>query len=116
MKKLIIDRNFWRRNLLGADIEESALLIEDQLCCLGFYCRDIGKIPEKDLMCRGFPSDIGINIFRDVAMEELQYSLEKYLTAINDRNETYRFISNGEQERLIAEGFKIVNIEVEFIN
>lgn len=116
LKKLTIKRSFWGRAPRGKHLTGQLYSpVTGKMCCLGFYCRYISKIPKRRLLNLGLPSDAGVQVFSKVQLAAK--SLETDLVSLNDRvDPSHINISEKEQERLIAEGFKRINCEVIFVD
>lgn len=64
MQKLYIEREKWVRGKLNG---QSALLNrENNMCCLGFHCHQIDKIPLMFLKNKGQPDNIQYNEIKDI--------------------------------------------------
>lgn len=114
MKILTIDRKTWaRRTNRGKKLhykgENSLKTEEGGYCCLGFYCKDILKIPEDQLLNLGTPSDLSS---RSVKLPKD----DPYWTYITELNDS-RGYKDSEKEKLIREWFKKnLKVKVRFIN
>lgn len=90
-------------------------------CCLGFYCRKFGKIPNNVLLEVGSPDSLDIKDFtkieilvtrnhRDEVCDTSIFSQD----AINI-NDNYK-LTNEEREAAIIKHFKQINVNVIFKN
>lgn len=122
MKQLIIDRSQWRT---GGDKwnwthGETKLLNEKgNMCCLGFYCLQLGEISKNQILGISLPEDLNnVNVYDD-AMLHLVYKNDLRNTHfteeaidINDAEE----LTNEEREKEIIKHFKQIDVEVVFTN
>ena len=124
MKHLIIDRNKWRTG--GAIYDKrfgNTELLNDRgmMCCLGFYCLQIGNKSPNEISERALPESLN----SDKGIEELVVLLDlsDYITLknntfteaainINDNED----LSNEFREIQIQQHFKTINVDVKFIN
>ena len=124
MKQLIIDRSKWRTG--GSAYDEThgytQLLNEKgNMCCLGFYCLQIGGIHKKDIYENAQPDELNsAAIIHNDEMLHLvvdeEHLMNSYFTSraivINDDEE----LTNEEREIFIQEHFKQIDVEVVFTN
>jgi len=126
MQKLIIDRKKWRSggdNYTNVREKGHTSLYNSYgySCCLGFYCRQIGKIRNKVLLDTGSPENLDIKNFNKI---ELLISRDSNNNVYDNSNFTDDAVSinddsslsNEEREEAIIEHFKKSNIEVVFKN
>ncbi len=119
-KKMTIPRSKWLRKRADGkftgNAKKSCLLNSTgNMCCLGFYCRDILGISDRKMLYKGSPYDIGIR-------EDEQYVFSN-LMGVNDRtNENYptadqKKLSNVQQEKEIKQLFrKGLKVDVTFVD
>lgn len=138
MKKLTINRKLWHRGNIDSDLR---LGTRSKYCCIGLYCR-AKNIPVKKLIDVSTPEDLFSNLGRTISVKEKLGKLlsddnensifTNNLIAINDyeldnNDSVYLIHKNGNQytraikseadrERLIKQQFKLIGVEVEFIN
>ena len=131
MKQLIIDRSQWRT---GGDKwnwthgETKLLNSIGYMCCLGFYCLQLGELTENEIKHKGdfgdFDSDE--SLFTNSNMNKVAF--------VYDEDSEYRSIMNTEfsegaieindnqsinnytREQKLIEHFKTIDVDVTFIN
>lgn len=115
--KLIIDRTKWLR---GEDSEDSYLLriSDNKMCCLGFYSLAKGCSIEDIRGCQE-PPDVpkSLEIFPELCKGQNEYystpsKLARDMMNVNDNTE----MTDAVRESKLAEHFKSIGVEVEFIN
>jgi hypothetical protein len=134
MKQLIIDRSKWRTGGRKYDASHGkTLLLNNQgnMCCLGFYCLQLGELTENEIKYKGDfttfdPDQLSLtneNI-RNVAFlydEDGGDDDTKRITntlfsdeaiEINDNQK----IDNYTREQKLIEHFKTIDVDVTFIN
>jgi hypothetical protein len=138
MQQLIIDRSKWRTGGSISDPERlnkygNTLLLNRQgyMCCLGFYCEQLGGIPKDKLLGISSPEALGlddlglddINIITKLVIKKDHYDVEDDYTllptsftsdAIEINDSPYIF--SEERENQIVDHFKNHNVEVIFKN
>ena len=133
MQQLIIDRSKWRTGGIISDSESlkkygKTLLLNNQgmMCCLGFYCEQLGGIPKDKLLGISSPESLGlndINTITELVIKRDHYDVEDDYTllptllttdaiTINDSAD----LSSEERENKIVNHFKNYNVEVIFKN
>lgn len=122
MKELIIDRSKWRfggdhDNLDGKYGPTELLNSKGYMCCLGFYSKDLCKVPKKYLVGVPTPECIPVKhkykVHRFINKNILPaYTFWNNAIEIND-------VFRGEKEErelLIINLFKEIDVNVSFIN
>lgn len=122
MKQLIIDRSKWRTGGIAYDEthgDTSLLNEKGNMCCLGFYCLQIGEISKNEILEIALPEDLNnVNVYDDAMLHLVnQDNLRNTLFTtkaidINDAEE----LTNEEREKNIQEHFKQIDVDVVFIN
>jgi hypothetical protein len=117
MNQLIIDRSKWRTGgtSLNDKFGETKLLNDKgMMCCLGFYCLQIGNKTEHEIFDIALPETLETN----EGIEPLVTSEFKH----TEFTERVVFINDGEswgnefREIQIHEQFKKINVDVKFVN
>ena len=125
MQKLIIDRRKWRTGGDESDIRiKGPTSLYNDLgysCCLGFYCRQIGKIRNKVLLDVDTPDNLTIKNFNKIELLISRDSNNNVYDNSDFTNDAVLInddscLSNEEREEAIIEHFKKANIEVVFKN
>jgi len=122
MKQLTIDRSKWRTG--GADFDEThgythLLNEKGNMCCLGFYCLQIGEISKNEILGIGLPEDLNdINIYDDdmlhlVNEDNLRNTI--FTTKAIEINDA-KLLTNEQREKAIQEHFNQIDVEVVFTN
>lgn len=131
MQQLTIDRSKWRTGGIIMDPEQYKkyggtylLNKEGMMCCLGFYCEQIGGISKDKLLGIASPENLNIDdvhnieslVKKDFDYEDDYTLLPSLFTSdaieINDSPD----ISSEVREKQIVEHFKNHNVEVIFEN
>jgi len=120
MKQLIIDRSKWRTG--GDDFDEThgethLLNHRGNMCCLGFYCLQIGEISKNEILGIGLPEDLNVvDVYND-AMLKLVHKVNLRNTDFTSRaisiNDA-KVLSNEQREKEIIEHFKQIDVDVIF--
>ena len=117
-RRVVIDRACWARGGKGG--VPGLLNIHGNMCCLGFYSKQILGAPDDELALRGMPSALygEPGGYKDPAMPRwfgkwhLYRCGEEVMARINDCST----IDEAEREAWITEGFRaLAGIDVEFI-
>jgi hypothetical protein len=121
MKQLIIDRSRWRTG--GANYNEthgSTYLLNSKgyMCCLGFYCLQLGELTENEIRGIGFPEDIrsdnlNDNMFHLIRKDNIIYGDTWFTTTAANINDDST-LDNAEREENIIEHFKQIDVDVIF--
>ena len=123
MKQLIIDRSKWRTG--GADFNEThgdtnLLNGKGNMCCLGFYCLQLGEMNEYEILGIGLPEDldfhkddIGDNMFHLIHEDNFRNTV--FTSEAIDINDA-KLLTNEQREKAIEEHFKKIDVEVVFTN
>lgn len=71
MKTLKITRSKWLRDN-GNDPEYIGLLLNDEggMCCLGFACKQLAGMEDKELLDLGTPASVFDNYYPNVSKEQ----------------------------------------------
>lgn len=112
LRKLVIDRSKWARFGRHEQINGSSSLLNEYgaMCCLGFDCHFLHKVPKSKMKNIGLPSD------RDLRSTFTDDEID-YMVTVNDRTEcTLSNITDKRQEKLIAAKFLEKGVEVTFVN
>lgn len=81
IKTLVIDRSKWHR---GESPKGSALLLEDgSMCCLGFYCKALGKT-DAELLNVTAPDRVGVRGWLGEKYAGGERDVDHVLMSIND--------------------------------
>lgn len=117
MKPLIIDRSKWRTggNKLNEQYGDTKLLNDKGfMCCLGFYCLQIGNKKTQDIEDIALPENLdNYDGIEALINNKTYYNSDFTETAIriNDSTET----DNDLREHKIIEHFKEINVSVNFV-
>lgn len=122
MKQLIIDRSKWRTGGIAYDeTHGNTQLLNEQgyMCCLGFYCLQLGEVSKNEILGIGLPEDLNnVNVYDDAMLhlvneDDLRNTHFTHRAIdINDSEE----LTNEERENNIQEHFKQIDVEVMFTN
>jgi hypothetical protein len=117
MQQLIIDRSKWRTGgvkLYGKYGDTKLLNDKGMMCCLGFYCLQIGNKSEHEIFDIALPSSLnsekGIESLVTPTFRQTDFT--ESAIYINDSQD----LSNEFREIQIHQHFKKINIDVKFTN
>jgi hypothetical protein len=122
MRQLVIDRSKWRTggNILDTQFGVTQLLNDNgMMCCLGFYCLQIGNKTENEISEIGLPESLdsceGIEELIEPVSDIRDFKNNDFTEIaiyINDSEE----LSNEFREIQIHQHFKKINVDVKFVN
>lgn len=133
-KKLTIKRSLWYRGKGGCG--SFLMRSNGEMCCLGFAARQLGKVPEEDILGKSTPSDLldehrnwetdqlnpdEIRLHRQLSSGGLGFLYKKDLDNSNvceglmHSNDDH-LLNEKEREEKIRDSFKRQGIEVEFVD
>jgi len=116
MKQLLIDRNKWCRGKINNNHGTALLDDGGMMCCLGFYCKQIDGMEDKDIHEIAVPAQIGktlvekLSILVDDEYEEENNDFSDTAININDNMS----ISEEDRENRLKEHFASNGIEIKF--
>lgn len=121
MKQLIIDRSKWRTGGRKYDASHGKTLLlneEGNMCCLGFYCLQLGKLDENEIIDIGLPEDLvrgdlNADMLHLVHENDLRNTI--FTTKAIEINDA-KLLTNEQREKAIQEHFKQIDLEVVFTN
>jgi hypothetical protein len=117
MKRLVIERSRWaRRNEKREIVTGSSKLLNANggMCCLGFWCLQLGGLSEDDILEWGQPSDLNVDDLSNIPCGATD--LENALITVNDRTHEWMRMSDAEQEEEIRRLFAIAEVEAVFVD
>jgi hypothetical protein len=117
MQELIIDRSKWRTGGSNFNYRFGGTeLLNDKgmMCCLGFYCLQIGNKSKQEIFEIALPETLGDYTGIEPLVKGSGYNSEftEDAVSINDAES----LLNEFREIQIHQHFKIINIDVKFIN
>jgi hypothetical protein len=131
MKQLVIDRSQWRTGGRKYDVSHGkTLLLNEQgnMCCLGFYCLQLGELTENEIKHKGdFASfDVDESLLKNKNMKKVAFVYDEdgenaviLNTLFSDEaieiNDDGNIDSYTREQKLI-EHFKQIDVEVVFTN
>lgn len=119
MEQLIIDRSKWRFG--GPDLDRmfgKTRLLNDEgyMCCLGFYCLQVGNMTSEDILGVPAPGNIGSyeGISKLVDSDNSNSLLTEAAIDIND--DWDKGLSNEVREEKLRYLFSSYEVDVKFVN
>lgn len=131
MKQLVIDRSKWRTggNKWNGSHGTTALLNSiGYMCCLGFYCLQLGDLTEDKIKRKGDFGDFGSDesLFKNKNIEKVAFVYDENsedATIMNTdfSDEAIEINDDGNidsytREQKLIEHFKTIDVDVTFIN
>jgi hypothetical protein len=117
MRRLVIERKRWARCNEKREFVtgRSSLLNENSgMCCLGFWCLQLGGLSEDDIQEKDRPSELDANDLSNIPYGSTD--LETALIDVNDRTDEQIRMTDAEQEEEIRRLFAMAEVEAVFVD